>query len=131
MLIFYTACVWATLNMNKSDVADISSVEDLFSNTNVQYGCIYSGSTMEFFRTSENTIYQQMFAMMESDKSVYTYSNQEGVEKVLKGKGNYAFFMESSAIEYITQRNCELVEIGRPLDQKGFGIALPKRIVSI
>lgn len=39
---------------------------------------------------------------------------------------NYAYFMESTVIEYVTARNCELTMVGGLLDNKGYGIAVPK-----
>lgn len=63
---------------------------------------------------------------MESARpSVFTTSNNEGVERVLKGKRGYAFLMESTSIEYQVERNCELQQIGGLLDSKGYGIAMP------
>ncbi len=63
---------------------------------------------------------------MESTKpTVYTDGNNEGIERVIKGDGNYAFFMEAAAIEYHIERRCELTKIGGLLDSKGYGIALP------
>lgn len=38
----------------------------------------------------------------------------------------YAYFMESSMIEYVTARHCNLTKVGGLLDTKGYGIALPK-----
>lgn len=32
--------------------------------------------------------------------------------------------MESTSIEYVTERNCELTQIGGMLDSKGYGIAM-------
>jgi glutamate receptor, ionotropic, invertebrate len=67
-----------------------------------------------------------MWASMESVRpSVFTSSNTEGVERVSKGKMSYAFLMESTAIEYHAQRNCNLTQIGGLLDSKGYGIAMP------
>lgn len=67
-----------------------------------------------------------MWSFMESQRpSVFTVSNTEGVERVVKGKGNYAFLMESTSIEYVIERNCELTQIGGMLDSKGYGIAMP------
>lgn len=65
---------------------------------------------------------------MESAKpTVFTSSNDEGRDRVLRNKdGNYAFFMESTAIEYYTQRNCSLRMVGSKLDSKEYGIAMPK-----
>lgn len=67
-----------------------------------------------------------MWSFMESQRpSVFAASNTEGVERVVKGKGNYAFLMESTSIEYVIERNCELTQIGGMLDSKGYGIAMP------
>lgn len=63
---------------------------------------------------------------MESQRpTVFTASNNEGVERVIKGKGNYAYLMESTTIEYVIERKCELTQIGGLLDNKGYGIAMP------
>lgn len=32
--------------------------------------------------------------------------------------------MESTSIEYVIERNCELTQIGGMLDSKGYGIAM-------
>lgn len=67
-----------------------------------------------------------MWAAMESARpSVFTKSNDEGVDRVKKGKRLYAFLMESTPLEYITERHCELTQIGGLLDTKGYGIAMP------
>jgi glutamate receptor, ionotropic, invertebrate len=61
-----------------------------------------------------------MWAFMDSQRpTVFTTSNAEGVERVKKGKGGYAYLMESTSIEYTTERNCELTQIGSMLDSKG------------
>ena len=68
-----------------------------------------------------------MFAAMESaTPSVFTSSNDEGRDRVLNGKGHYAYLMESTSLEYITERNCTLYQVGNLLDSKGYGIAMPK-----
>jgi ionotropic kainate glutamate receptor 2 len=67
-----------------------------------------------------------MWSFMESARpSVFTSSNIEGVDRVVKGKGSYAFLMESTSIEYVIERNCELTQVGGLLDSKGYGIAMP------
>lgn len=68
-----------------------------------------------------------MYSVMEADPSVFTPSNAIGIEQVVKGKHRYAFLMESTAIEYIMERNCNLTQIGKQLDAKNYGIALPFR----
>ena len=68
--------------------------------------------------------YARMASFMESQKpKVFTSSNADGVDRVLESPGQYAFLMESNSIQYQTERNCELTQIGGLLDSKGYGIA--------
>jgi glutamate receptor, ionotropic, invertebrate len=61
-----------------------------------------------------------MWSTMEASRpSVFTTSNREGVERVTKEKGNYAYLMESTSIEYTIERICELTQVGGLLDSKG------------
>lgn len=39
--------------------------------------------------------------------------------------GQYAFLSESTSIEYVTERQCDLTQVGGLLDSKSYGIALP------
>lgn len=39
---------------------------------------------------------------------------------------NYAFLMESTSIEYMAERNCDIAQVGGLLDSKGYGIAMKK-----
>lgn len=41
-------------------------------------------------------------------------------------EGNFAFLMESTTLDYVVQRNCNLTQIGGLLDSKGYGIGTPK-----
>ncbi|KYM85527.1 Glutamate receptor, ionotropic kainate 2 [Atta colombica] len=67
-----------------------------------------------------------MWSFMDSAKpSVFTGSNGEGVDRVISGKGSYAFLMESTSIEYVIERKCDLTQVGGLLDSKGYGIAMP------
>ena len=65
-------------------------------------------------------------AMERGGDEVMVTSNQAGIDKVLQEQGDYAFFMESTTIEYQTERDCRLQQIGGKLDSKSYGIALPQ-----
>lgn len=55
---------------------------------------------------------------MENKKpAVFTTTYEEGIRRVLEG--NYAFLMESTMLDYIVQRDCNLTQIGGLLDTKG------------
>lgn len=50
-------------------------------------------------------------------------SIEDGIQRVLKS--DYALLMESTTIDYITQRNCNLTQVGGVIDSKGYGIGTP------
>ncbi|XP_058809851.1 glutamate receptor ionotropic, kainate 2-like [Phymastichus coffea] len=127
MISSYTANLAAFLTVERMD-SPIESAEDLAKQTKIKYGALKGGSTAAFFRDSNFSTYQRMWHFMETAKppnEVFTKSNVDGVERVVKGKGSYAFLMESTSIEYVIERNCELTQIGGLLDSKGYGIAMP------
>ena len=64
--------------------------------------------------------------MSQNRDQVLVSSNSEGLSKVLSDMGSYAFFMESTSIEYLTERHCQLQKVGGNLDAKSYGIALPQ-----
>ena len=66
-----------------------------------------------------------MWQFMDQNKNVWSSSNKEGVERVLKEDGQYAFMMESTVVDYVVERQCELTQVGTLLDNKGYGIGLP------
>lgn len=63
--------------------------------------------------------------MKETEPTVFTKDNDEGKDRVLKSRRMYAFFMESTSIEYMTNKDCRLTRVGGLLDSKGYGIAMP------
>nr|ANQ46499.1 ionotropic receptor 7 [Phyllotreta striolata] len=120
----YTANLAAFLTVERM-ITPIEDAEDLAAQTEIPYGTLESGSTMTFFRDSMIETYKKMWRFMENRKpSVFVPTYEEGIQKVLDG--NYAFLMESTMLDYIVQRNCNLTQIGGPLDSKGYGIATPK-----
>ncbi|KAL1470667.1 hypothetical protein MTO96_024117 [Rhipicephalus appendiculatus] len=73
---------------------------------------------------SDSSLIKRMWAVMEAAQpSVFAETNEKGVERVLRG--GYAYLMESTTIEYMVQKNCQLMQIGGLLDSKGYGIATP------
>jgi len=130
MLASYTANLAAFLTMDRMS-SSINGAEDLAKQVKVKYGAVKGGSTIRFFQESNFSTYQRMWAAMETNgDTVHTTSNVEGVARVKKAKGNYAFLMESVPMEYITNRDCNLQQVGELLDSKGYGIALPMSMQS-
>ena len=65
--------------------------------------------------------------MRSAEPSVFTRTTAEGVARVRKSKGKFAFLLESTMNEYIEQRKpCDTMKVGGNLDSKGYGVATPK-----
>ena len=124
MISSYTANLAAFLTIERMDTP-ISSVEDLAS-SKIKYGSISTGSTASFFRDSSSVFFKKMWKNMASFDDSMVNSNSEGVAKVIQESGGYAFFMESTSIEYQVERNCKLTQVGGLLDSKSYGVALPQ-----
>ncbi|XP_048885029.1 glutamate receptor 1a isoform X3 [Brienomyrus brachyistius] len=123
----YTANLAAFLTVERM-VSPIESAEDLAKQTEIAYGTLDAGSTKEFFRRSKIAVFEKMWSYMKSaDPSVFVKTTDEGVLRVRKSKGKYAYLLESTMNEYIEQRKpCDTMKVGGNLDSKGYGIATPK-----
>lgn len=78
-----------------------------------------------FSQNSKDKTYRRIYENMMANPVVLVNNNDEGEMRVLNGKSKYAFFMESSTIEYKLKRNCDLKKVGEELDSKDYGIAMP------
>ncbi|KAM9385740.1 LOW QUALITY PROTEIN: glutamate receptor 3-like [Pholidichthys leucotaenia] len=123
----YTANLAAFLTVERM-VSPIESAEDLAKQTEIAYGTLDSGSTKEFFRRSKIAVYEKMWSYMKSaEPSVFAKTTPDGVSRVRKSKGKFAFLLESTMNEYIEQRKpCDTMKVGGNLDSKGYGVATPK-----
>ena len=64
---------------------------------------------------------------MSANPTVFVDTVPDGVDRVRKAKGKYAFLLESPSNEYLNNREpCDTMMVGRELNSKGFGIATPK-----
>nr|XP_042902282.1 glutamate receptor ionotropic, kainate 2-like [Parasteatoda tepidariorum] len=125
MVSSYTANLAAFLTVERV-IYPFYSAEDLSKQSKIKYGCIDSGTTRSFFEESTIPTYQNMWKAMISDENNLVVNNDAGKELVNKRNGLYAFMMESATIEYVTERECSLAQIGGLLDNKGYGIATKK-----
>ncbi|XP_062391832.1 glutamate receptor ionotropic, kainate 1 [Sardina pilchardus] len=119
----YTANLAAFLTVERMD-SPIDSADDLAKQTKIEYGSVRDGSTMTFFKKSKISTYEKMWAFMSSRKNTALLkNNREGITRVLTT--DYALLMESTSIEYISQRNCNLTQVGGLIDSKGYGVGTP------
>ncbi|CAH2241762.1 jg16326 [Pararge aegeria aegeria] len=123
MVASYVGTLVAFLTVEKN-VMPFTTVDELYDQKHIAYGAKTSGSTIDFFKYSTNPKYKEMHSKMVSKGWVVT-DNDIGVEKA--EKGNYAFFMESTSIEYTKERHCDLIQVGGLLDSKNYGIGMKKQ----
>lgn len=125
MLSTYTANLAAVLTSNKIKPS-IKSLEDLIDQNEIKFGTLEGGSTSLFFSESNETNYKKAWNQMRSfEPSAFTKSNKEGVERVRKGEGKYAFLMETTSLSYNIERDCHLQQIGDQIGEKHYGLAVP------
>ena len=69
-----------------------------------------------------------MWAFMETaEPSVFVGTNEDGVARVRREQGQYAFLTESTTNDYTNQRHpCDTMKVGNNLDSKGYGIGTPR-----
>ncbi|XP_018570639.1 glutamate receptor ionotropic, kainate 1-like isoform X2 [Anoplophora glabripennis] len=121
----YTANLAAFLTKDRMEPT-IDGAEALSKQTKIKYGVVDGGSTMAFFRDSNFSTYQRMWTnMLATRPSVFEKNNNDGVKRVQAPKGQYAFLMESTQIEYEIETKCDLKQVGSSLDTKSYGIAMP------
>ncbi|VDK61886.1 unnamed protein product [Gongylonema pulchrum] len=119
----YTANLAAFLTTQRM-VSPIESADDLAKQTKIKFGTLGHGSTMTFFKESKIDTYEKMWKTMSNQPNSFVNSSKEGILRVKNSE--YAYLMESSMLEYAVERDCSLLQIGGLIDQKGYGIGLPK-----
>ena len=120
----YTANLAAFLTVERM-TSPIENADDLSKQTDIKYGTLWGGSTQTFFKSSSIPTYERMWNFMSSHKpTVFVNATKDGIDWVKEG--NYAYLLESTMNEHITQRNCDLMQVGGLLDSKGYGIGTPR-----
>ncbi|PWA20702.1 hypothetical protein CCH79_00011514 [Gambusia affinis] len=119
----YTANLAAFLTVERMD-SPVDSADDIAKQTKIEYGVVRDGATMGFFKKSKVSTFEKMWAFMSSrPRTSLVKSVEDGVQRVLKS--DYALITESTTIDYITRRNCNLTQVGGLIDSKGYGIGTP------
>jgi len=118
--------VFFNFNPPLTEKEKIQDVWALAEQNRVKYGTVQGGSTEAFFRDSNVYIYDKIWASMNNNEGMFVKSAKAGIERVSKEDGKYAFFAESPLVDYVVERHCDLKQVGGLLDEKSYGIGLPK-----
>lgn len=121
----YTANLAAFLTITIGD-AGITSAADLARQDYYDYGTVEGSQTETFFKHTRMPDYQKMWAHMSTlhpDSIVGRV--EDGFKRVRQGR--YAFIWDSPTIQHEISNDCDLMEIGAPFDNKGYGFAFQKQ----
>ncbi|KAM4563391.1 glutamate receptor U1 [Odontesthes bonariensis] len=119
------ACYFANFNSmlhSKSKHISITSFEDLANQDVIDYGTFESGSTMFFFKNSNNPVYRRIYQHMERKKS-YVSNMEEGIR--LTQEGNFAFIGEAVSLDLAVARHCKLTRAPEIISMRAYSIAAP------
>ncbi|XP_060840325.1 glutamate receptor 1-like [Rhopalosiphum padi] len=104
----------------------ISTPEDLAAQTEIEYGVLSHGSTWDFFKRSHSSLYSKMWQFMNSRTHVFVDTYDEGIQRVRNSNGKFALLIESPKNDFVNMRKpCDTMKVGRNIDVKGYGIAMP------
>nr|QZH55028.1 ionotropic glutamate receptor 6 [Achelura yunnanensis] len=121
MVASYTGTLVAFLTV-ENNIFPFSHAKELPSK-NIPYGAKAKGATASFFEKSTDDVYKKMYKTM-AERGGLVANNDEGVKRA--ENSNFAFFAESTSIEYYGERHCDLKMVGNLLDSKSYGIGMKK-----
>lgn len=119
------ACYFANFNSmlhSNSKHISINSFEDLANQDVIDYGTVKAGSTMYFFKYSNNSVHRRIHQHMERKKS-YVSSVEEGIRRAQEG--NFAFIGEAASLDLAVARYCKLTRSQEVIAMRAYSIAAP------
>ncbi|GLD45579.1 probable glutamate receptor [Lates japonicus] len=119
------ACYFGNFNSmlhSNSKHVSIKSFEDLANQDVIDYGTVDAGSTMLFFKNSNNPVYRRIYQHMERKKS-YVSNMEEGIRRAQEG--NFAFIGEAVSLDLAVARYCKLIRSQEVIAMRAYSIAAP------
>jgi ABC-type amino acid transport substrate-binding protein len=108
------------------DVVHIRSALQLHNNShNIKVEMVKDGFTENFFKTTDQNVYNNMYEAM--DKNAFPKTASEGVTRVRNGNGRNAFVIESSTADYWQEKApCDLFSfrLGSALPYHAYAFAV-------
>jgi len=99
------------------------SLQQLADDDSVRVGTWCCGSIAADLNKSSDPLLQRIWAKIQENPE--TYSNVDGIDKVLVNRGDYAFIISSDLVDYKVARNCQFTQIGKMFwPRGGYGLAL-------
>ncbi|XP_034731736.1 probable glutamate receptor [Etheostoma cragini] len=108
--------------MHSNKHVSIKTFEDLANQDVIDYGTLEAGSTMQFFKNSNNPVYRRIYENMERKKS-YVSNMEEGFRRAQEG--NFAYIGEAVSLDLVVARYCKLYRSQEVIAMRGYTIAAP------
>ncbi|KAI1704605.1 ligated ion channel l-glutamate- and glycine-binding site domain-containing protein [Ditylenchus destructor] len=126
-LVFYFANMIAYLVARRAQDSAIRDIDDLLSQPNLRFGMVRNGNTHQFLQQSTNPTHQQLFQRLESQSpSGFVANYSEGVQRIRDSDENFAFLLETSAMDYARRQDCSFFRTGINLNSIfNYAIAMP------
>ncbi|XP_023225292.1 glutamate receptor 4-like [Centruroides sculpturatus] len=101
-----------------------SVLEDAINSGIPELGCVKGGSTEDFFKNSQMTLYKKVYDSFQRKPENLFSSTADGVKKLRESNGKYAIFVESTFNEYTSHREpCDTMMVPGTLDTKSYAVA--------
>jgi hypothetical protein len=102
--------------------------QDLIRQSDIRYGTLKRGVLVRAFRRTNVTTYRTAWRQMTRFRpSVFTETNDEGIERLRRPGEHYAFILPHPIGDYVANRQpCDLVTVGRFLAHRGYALAVPR-----
>jgi len=115
-------------NLDKSGV--LLRLQDLIRQTEIRYGTLNRGVLVRAFRRTNVTMYRSAWRQMSRFRpSVFTSTNDQGIERLRTPGQRYAFIIPHPIGDYVVAREpCDLIAVGRFLEHRGYALALPRDV---
>lgn len=115
----------STYEFFQVSIARLASCASLSGRSGPPQYCINNIILTGLFQNAKYYLFEQMFQRMSMQvPSVFVKTYEEGISRVMTSQ--FALLMESTKIEYIIERNCNVTQIGSTINTVQYGIGTPK-----
>ena len=106
----------------------VKGVTDLLNQSRIKFGMIKSGMLVRAFRTANDSFHRNLWTRMRDfTPTVFTDTNEIGIQRVRDSGGKYAFILPDSIGDYVVRQSpCDLIVTDKFLMNRHFGLAVRK-----
>ncbi|CAL8368594.1 unnamed protein product [Lota lota] len=121
LLVFYFANFSHMQHADNTQVS-IKNFEDLSNQDVIEYGMVEGGSSMMFFKNSNNPVFRRIYQHMER-RNTFVANMEEGIRRAQQE--NFAFIGEAVSLDLAVARYCTLMRSEEVVAMRAYAIAAP------